>query len=207
MTNQRQRGDQIEVEFRIGDDPFLVIPVTVVEDSDERTLHYLASGTRFLRRELVDGSPVPRVVPMEIFRQLDSHLIEDVWRGSFQLILSRPGRGHSIRLRWRDDTGAFRGWYVNLQEPVERTERGFATRDQFLDILVAPDLSWQWKDEDELEQAVDVRRITQAEAEAIRREGERLVEDIEARRFPFDGSLLDWKPDHSWPVPPSPSIS
>ena len=95
---------------------------------------------------------------------------------------------------------------MNLQEPLERITRGFTTRDHFLDILVAPDLSWEWKDEDELEQAVEVGRMMRNEANAVRREGERLVKDIEARRFPFDGSLRDWKPDPWWLVPTIESI-
>lgn len=198
---RRDAGDHIEVEFLIGDDPFLIVPVTVVEDLAECTLHYLAAGTSFLRRELVDGSPVPRVVSLETYRQLDSHLVKDVWRGSWQLILSRPGRGHSIRLRWREDTGVFRGWYVNLQEPVQRTAGGFTTRDQFLDILVAPDGSWEWKDEAELAEAVEVGRVTANEARDIGAEGERLVADVEARRFPFDDSLLGWKPNPAWRIP------
>ena len=202
MTSYRQPGDQIEVVFRIGDDPYLVVPVTVVEDAGDRILHYLATGTRFLTRRQADGSPIPRVVPLDAFHQLDTRLIEEEWDRSWQLILTRPGRAHSIRLRWNAGTGAFRGWYVNLQEPVERTEYGFATRDQFLDILVAPDRSWEWKDEDELEEAVEVGRLSREEANAVRAEGERLVADIEARRFPFDDSLLDWRPNPDWPLPP-----
>lgn len=206
MNSQRTPGQQIVVEFLIGDEPFLVVPVTVVEDSDYRILHYLAPGTLFLRRVLLDGSPVPRVVPMDEFRRLGSKLVKDEWRGSRQLILTRPGRSHSIRQRRDASTDAFRGWYVNLQEPVQRTTLGFTTRDQYLDILVAPDHSWTWKDEDELEEAVAVGRVMADEAAAIRAEGERLVADIEAGRFPFDDSLLKWQPNPAWQIPMVPTI-
>jgi predicted RNA-binding protein associated with RNAse of E/G family len=90
---------------------------------------------------------------------------------------------------------------VNLQTPLERTRFGFRSTDQFLDIVVAPDLSWRWKDEDELAEAVDVGRVTPAEASAIRSEGERVVADIEARSWPFDGSMKDWRPDPAWGIP------
>lgn len=201
MDMQRKTGDQILVQFLIGDAPFLVVPVTVVEDTADRILHYLAPGTPILRRVLVDGSPVPRVVRLDELERLGSRLMQEEWRGSRQLILTRPGRSHSIRLRWNAADGAFRGWYVNLQEPVQRTAHGFTTRDQFLDILVAPDRSWAWKDEDELEEAVTLGRLTREDATGIRAEGERLVADIEAGKFPFDGGLVTWLPDPAWPIP------
>lgn len=201
MTDQRQPGDQIEVRFLIGNDPFLVIPVTVVEDREDRIAHFLQEGTQYLRRRLTDGSAVPRVVTLDQFCRLDTHLEIGEWQGSRQLIVSRPGAAHSVRLRWDTITGAFRGWYVNLQEPVQRTSWGFTSRDQFLDILVAPDRSWAWKDEDELEEAVDVGRLTREDADAVRVEGERLVADIESRCFPFDDSLLEWRPDPEWTLP------
>lgn len=201
LKKHRQPGQHIEVVFLLFDVPNLIVPVTVVEDSDERILHYLATGTRFLTRRMADGTPLPRVVTREQYQRLDTRLFADTWERSWQLILTRPGRAHSIRLRWNSETGAFRGWYVNLQEPVERTERGFATRDQFLDILVAPDRSWTWKDEDELTEAVAVGLFTPQEAAGIRAEGERLAADIEAQRFPFDDSLLEWRPDPAWTIP------
>jgi hypothetical protein len=191
----------IEVTFRALSIPFLVMPVTVVEDSDERIAHFLADGTRYLRRVSLDGSPGPRVfAPQELTGEGTRMAVEE-WRGSNRLIVTRPGQAHAVFLKFRPATWEFTGWYVNLQEPLQRTERGFTTRDQFLDIVVAPDLSWRWKDEDELAQAVVLGRLTEVQAAAIRREGERVVEDIEARRWPFDGSLNNWRPDPAWRVP------
>lgn len=185
----------------VGEEPFLVMPVTVVEDSDTRIAHYLAAGTRYLRRALMNGSPVPRVMPLDELRRVGSRLMEDEWRGSHRLIVTRPGRAHAVYLRWGAATWEFNGWYVNLQEPLQRTESGFTTEDHFLDILVAPDLTWQWKDEDELEEAVEVGRVTRAAADTIRLEGERVIDDIEAERFPFDNSLTLWRPDPAWRIP------
>lgn len=192
----RQPGQNIEVTFLARDLPFLVMPVTVVEDSPRRIMHFLSAGTRYLRRLPLDGSPVPRVIPPEEFETVPTHLVEEEWRGTNRLIVTRPGQAHAVFLKWRVPSWEFLGWYVNLQEPLVRTERGFETRDQFLDITVAPDRSWAWKDEDELEQAVLLQRLTREEAGAIRREGERVVVDIEAHRFPFDDSLISWRPGH-----------
>jgi len=91
-----------------------------------------------------------------------------------------------------------------LQDPVHRVATGFDTGDHVLDLDVGPDLRWRWKDEDEFAIAQQIGRFTPDQAAAIRAEGERVIADIEARRWPFDGSLLDWRPDPSWPVPSVP---
>lgn len=197
----REPGQHIEVVFGIGDDPFLVMPVTVVADNDECIAHYLAAGTRYLRKVMADGSDVPRVVPFERLRREGSKLVEETWRGSNRLIVTRPGQAHAVFLKWRADTWEFTGWYVNLQAPLERTAYGFLTQDQFLDITVSPDGSWMWKDEDELQEAVRIGRLSSVDAAAIRNEGERIIPGIEARRWPFDGSLINWRPDPAWGVP------
>lgn len=191
----RQPGQRIEVTFLARDLPFLIMPVTVVEDSPERIMHFLSAGTRYQRRAAVDGSPAPRVIPPEDFETVPTHMVEEVWRGTNRLIVTRPGQAHAVFLKWRAPSWEFLGWYVNLQEPLRRTERGFETRDQFLDITVAPDRSWAWKDEDELELAVSLGRLTRDEACEIRREGERVIVDIEGGFFPFNDNLVSWRPD------------
>ncbi len=197
----RAAGDWIEVTFRIGEQLFLVMPVTVVDDSEDRIAHYLAPGTPFLRRTLRDGSPVPRVVSLEDLVANGSCLQQSTWHGPHQLIVTRPEAAHAVYLRWREPDWTFEGWYVNLQAPLRRTAAGFTTEDQFLDLVVAPNRLWKWKDEVELELAVARGRLSAGEAAAIRAEGERLVLEIEAVTFPFDGSLLDWRPDPGWTIP------
>jgi hypothetical protein len=197
----RQPGQVIEVSFLLGDEPFLVMPVTVVADRDDHISHYLADGTTYLRRVAVDGSSLPRVLAARDIGSIETRLISATWRGSHRLVVTSRGQAHAVFLSWGSPGWIFRGWYVNLQEPLRRSDRGFETRDQFLDIRVAPDRSWEWKDEDELDLAIELGRLTRAQAEAIRREGESVIPAIEARRFPFDDSLLHWRPDASWPVP------
>jgi hypothetical protein len=36
---------------------------------------------------------------------------------------------------------------------------------------------------------------------AVRAEGERLIKIAEAGQFPFDGTMTDYQPDPSWPIP------
>jgi hypothetical protein len=88
--------------------------------------------------------------------------------------------------------GRFRGWFVNLQSsPVFRTY-GFDVVDHTLDIVVRPDLSWYWKDEDELQTALDVAAITPDQAAEIRCAGDEVVKLIESRSMPFDDRWTRW---------------
>jgi predicted RNA-binding protein associated with RNAse of E/G family len=120
-------------------------------------------------------------------------------------MLLPPGEAYSL---WylRDDTGALRALYVNLEEPAQRWDDGHIAGvdivDQDLDILVRPDGRWEWKDEEEF-----VERLTLPahywvpDEAAVRAEGERVIKKIEAGEFPFDGSYLDFRPDPAWTLP------
>lgn len=69
-------------------------------------------------------------------------------------------------------------------------------------MVAPPDLrSWSFKDEDELERAVEKGFHTQDEAVAIRAEGERVGRMIERLDAPFCEDWASWKPDDAWNVP------
>jgi len=115
-------------------------------------------------------------------------------------MLTPVGAGRSFWAIW-DEDWAFQEWYVNLQLPLRRTRFGFDTADNVLDLVIGRDLTWRWKDEHELEQAVRLGRFSAAEAEAVRLEGERAVVTLEAREWPFDRDWSGWRPDSAWPKP------
>jgi hypothetical protein len=100
------------------------------------------------------------------------------------------------RSLWDAATGEFLCCYVNLQEPLRPSPVGFDTRDQALDLVIDPDGSWRWKDEDHFAQAVERGRFTADEAAAIRAEGERVV-----AAWPFPTGWEGWMPDPRWPRP------
>jgi hypothetical protein len=108
--------------------------------------------------------------------------------------LARPGRAHSIYVFWQD--GVFEHWYVNLEQPLRRTPIGYDTFDEKLDLIVRPDGSYTWKDEDELEQAAALGLV---DAEAVRAEAARVLEE-----WPFPTGWEDWRPDPAWPIPQLP---
>jgi hypothetical protein len=131
----------------------------------------------------------------------DWALADATWTRARMLHLTNPGAAHAIHLWWLPPDWRFGGWYVNLQEPIRRTSLGFDYMDRMLDIVIEPDLSWRWKDEDELEAAVNDGLVTRAWADDVRREGERVIRRLEARRAPFSDGWEHWRPNPEWPIP------
>jgi len=179
--------------------PLIGLPATIVEDGPDLIAAYLAVGAPVLwpaGPEL--GGPRGR----SIIRWNGTYR-ESPWQRSELLVLHQPGEGHSVHLLWSPEW-VFRGWYVNLEEPWRRTQIGFDIRDLELDIEVAPDFSWHWKDEDEFEWSIAEGRIDGKRRDAIRTEGKRALQRIIRREPPLDRSWEEWRPDPSWHVPSLP---
>ena len=173
-----------------------VLPVRVVQDDADLIALWLPLGTSTIRSRLIEHTPgTPR-------RWVDGnwYLERSVWTWAELLILVRPGEARATWVRWSAHR-EFEGWAVNLQSELVRTRLGFDMWDQQLDIVVAPDRTWHWKDEDELELAVELGRMSAAQADAVRAEGARAVEDIEQNRPPFCDGWEGWEPDPAWPLP------
>jgi hypothetical protein len=115
-----------------------------------------------------------------------------VWQGTHVLRFVRPGDSHSVELYWGPDW-RFLGWYVNLQAPVEVNGSCFDSMDWALDIVVDPDGSWHWKDEDDFAEAIALGVFDEKGAADVRAEGERVV----AER-PWPTGWEDWRPPSDW---------
>ena len=126
------------------------------------------------------------------------------WNGHGVLQLQRPGEMHAIWVFWHGPKREFRGWYVNLQEPFRRTSLGVDTEDLELDILIAPDGSWQLKDDELLEPWIERGRWTEAEVAAIRAGGARITAELEAGRRWWSRDWAEWTPDPAEQVPELP---
>ncbi len=121
-----------------------------------------------------------------------------VWRQHHVLWLTRLGDGHSLGLFW-DEAWTFKSWYVNLQSPLVRTPLGYDMTDHALDIVVDPAGTPSWKDEEDFAEARALGVFSDAEAAAVRAEGERV---IAARPWPTGWE--DWRPDPAWTPPQLP---
>lgn len=120
------------------------------------------------------------------------------------LALQRPGEAHSIFHFWRGRERRFACWYINIQEPFRRTPIGIDTQDLELDIVVAPDCSWGFKDSELLDQRVREGRFTLDQAVEVRLEGDRIAAELRAGRHWWDHSWADWQPNPEWIVPALP---
>jgi len=179
-----------------------VQPCRVVRDDERGLVFWLAPRTPVLRPVLADGRDI-RDVPMsqrfDYYRHGRATRL-DTWHGQGILGIVPPGVPWSVWLFWTEDWD-FRGWYVNLEAIEERKGNTSITEDHILDLIVAPDRSTEWKDEDELAAAVTGRRFTAEKADQIRADGQAAEAVVEAWRSPFCDGWESWRPDPSWSVP------
>jgi hypothetical protein len=117
------------------------------------------------------------------------------WHTNRVVWLTPFGAAHALGHFWNDASGEFLGYYVNLQAPLRPTPLGYDSFDHVLDVVVKPDGTWQWKDEDEFVEAVDLGIFTPSEAAAIRSEGERVIASLPAL---IPTGWEAWRPGASW---------
>jgi predicted RNA-binding protein associated with RNAse of E/G family len=175
-------------------------PCRVVRDTDELLALFIAAGSRYRggpKRTAAQKATDPRLsVPPE----------EYVWRND-TLRLMFPGARHSVSLFW-DTAGPARRlvkYFVNLEEPFRRTATGFDTQDHTLDVVVTPELTWQWRDEAELESHTTLGFYTPELAVAVRAEGQRVIDAIAAGEHPCVHDFREWRPDPGWSAPTLPA--
>lgn len=198
-TPRWKLGDHIVLRGVRHGNLWFAIVATVVQDAPDLIALYWPAGTpnrTFSKR--ATAKELNSVEPIE--------LVEGMWEKTDVLMLVKPGASHSIYVMWDPGQTRFRCWYVNLQEPLRRAKIGFDTMDHILDIVIRPDRSeWWWKDEDELEDAVEEGLYSPAEASEIRAEGERVIRKMEANQSPFCDGWENWSPPEDWEIPEFPA--
>lgn len=182
------------------------VPMRVVRDDAELTMLYTAAGSSIRKRVHANGTSISLDLPYRDRVELRTVLGTGVWTPYHSLSIVPANAAFDIRYVWHEHDWSFAGWYVNLQAPLQRVSTGFDSDDWLLDLTVDPDGIWAWKDEEELADAVAVGRMTAEFAAEIRAVGEAVIRMIESRSWPFDRSLIDWRPDPAWwpgplPVP------
>jgi len=204
LSNHWQPGDQILVRFLRNQPADLILPATVVHDDDTYVAYFIAAGTAMKGQATVEGQKLTRDTPFVERERVIGGLADFTWRTNDALVLWQPGWMSAISLFWRTGTSDFVGYYGNIQAPLVRTGRGFDSADYLLDVVIDPDLSTHWKDEDEWAEARAHGLLDGALLDEVWREGERIMAMAAAREWPFDGSLVDWRPDPEWDIPPLP---
>lgn len=183
-----ERGQAAVLRYvtRTGE-PGMSWPALVAEDRDDLLALYIPAGARYRRWGALNGHRA---------------LVEAEWRRD-TLRLMYPGEPYSIWLSW-DGSGAgrsFHGYYINLEEPFRRTPLGFDTNDHTLDIVVAPDLTWRWKDEEEFEERLRTGIYSRDFGHEARETAARVLRLLEERASPFGDGWEHWSPEPSWPRP------
>jgi hypothetical protein len=172
-------------------------PYMVVRDDAELIVLYSPIGVLSKYHLMPDGK---RVKPNQ---KINSEwvLTDMKWEKFFVLRLSIPGAHYSVLIFWDYPSKKMDVWYINLEDPLQRTPLGFDLTDNFLDVIIEPDLSgWHWKDEDEFAEAIELGIIAPEKARAIREEGKRVANWIQSGKSPFN-QWATWTPDPAWKVP------
>ena len=177
-------------------------PLRVLSDDGQTVIGFLPKDTPMVTTRLPDGRDAREAPLAEMFR-LPRVRVPGTWHGSSTLRVITESEWSSVWWFFGPDL-EFVGWYVNLEIPLGRTDIGTDRIDGALDVTVAPDRRWQWKDEDEADAAVDAGRLSAEQLVRLRAEGERVIALAEAGTFPFDGTWCDFRPDPDWPAPELP---
>lgn len=174
------------------------IPVTVVRDDPDMIALYWRAGTP-------NKIPDRRVTPQDLLSVQSLPLIDSQWVNTDVLMLVQPAASHAVYAMWEAGQTRFLCWYVNLQAPMIRTPIGFDTMDYILDIVIQPDCSaWRWKDEDEFREAESIGVYSPEQAQAIRAEGEAVIQQMQAGLSPFCEGWEHWSPLMNYSIPQFP---
>ena len=173
-------------------------PLRVIEHTPELLVTYMAEGTVVSVPVLTDGRGL-RDVPLDERWSHPRTSVLRPWHGTELIQLFPHSRAHSIWIV-RDPTHALVGWYVNLEDVHRFDEHTITTRDHVLDIWAPAETGEpEWKDEDELEAATRVGRLSPEQAAAIRAEGE-----LVWREHPWPTGWEDWQVPAAWTTPELP---
>ncbi|WP_169792252.1 DUF402 domain-containing protein [Pseudohongiella spirulinae] len=113
-----------------------------------------------------------------------------------------PQRMHSVWLFWDNDyKRRLNRFFINVEEPFRRSEIGFDTQDLTLDLIVQPDLTWSWRDEDEMQNHVREGFFTENLAMAARSECLSVVEEFSLASHPALSGWAEWTPHPDWDIP------
>jgi hypothetical protein len=175
----------------------------VAADDEHGLWIWSANGSAHCQRSTADGRDLRQLTGLAEWSSASKAFERRQWGGD--ALMLHPHEGDYSAWLFFDAAGALQRWYVNLERPAVRwldgALGGVDTIDYDLDVVVAPDRTWHWKDEDEFASRLREPDLYWVDNEAaVRAEGERLAKLAEAGEFPFDGTMVDYRPDPAWPV-------
>ena len=123
------------------------------------------------------------------------------WHTNRLLMIIEAEKYYSTNLFWNHERNEFVGYYVNFQLPYRRTHCGIDSLDLELDIDIHPDFSFAWKDLDDYNKGIKTGIILLEWVAKIEIAKMEILERLEKRQYPFDGSWSNWMPEPDWLAP------
>jgi len=177
--------------------------VIVVRDNPEEIVLTLLPGTECISPEgysLGKNSYKRRWN----FKERNWQLEKYSWRTNRLLLLLEPEKYYSIIYFWNHESNEFLCYYINFQLPFQRSHCGVDTLDLDLDLIINPDFTYEWKDVDDYQKAIEHEIISPEWIQGVEEAKQVIFEKLEKRQYPYDGSWLNWMPDPNWRPPPLP---
>jgi predicted RNA-binding protein associated with RNAse of E/G family len=169
----------------------------VVKDSDEEIVLAMLPGSECIAAE---GYATGKRNAKRRWDYIDSEWVleELIWHTNRLLVLTKPGKYYSTMFFWDDTSNEFLCYYINFQTPYQRSPFGIDTLDLDLDLIINPDMSFEWKDIDDYEKGIETGVILPEWIEAVESAKIEIFDRLSKRKYPFDGSWLDWQPEKAW---------
>lgn len=180
-----------------------VQPTILVKDSPEEVVLTLLPGTECIAEESYPKGKKNGKRWWD-FKDKDWQLAKYSWRTNRLLLLMEPVKYYSIIYFWNHENNEFLCYYINFQLPFQRSHCGVDTLDLDLDLIINPDFSYEWKDVEDYQKAIDQEIILPEWTGQIDAAKSEILDRLEKRQYPFDGSWLNWMADPAWSPPKLP---
>jgi hypothetical protein len=187
-------------------------PYIVLEDTEEVVALYLPEGTKLWRWNILDqrlreprpttGDSVRLLFPGKAYA-VDAFFetgagpaphVRYFFLGAHPPAYPAPAIPAAQNAAASTTPGHLYGWKVDLITPFRRTALGFDVSDEVLDIVVRPDRSYVWKDEDQMERLVELGIYAEPQVRELRAAGDEVVGLIQDARPPYDDEWTSWRP-------------
>ena len=181
-----------------------VQPTIVVKDSPEEIVLTLLPGTECIAPEgYLQGKQSDK--RRWNFKDKYWDWEKYAWRTNRLLILLESDKFYSTMYFWNHATNEFLCYYINFQVPYERGTNSVDTLDLDIDLIINPDFSFAWKDEDDYQKAIGHEIISPEWVKGIEVAKGDVFDKLDRRQYPFDGAWLNWMPDPNWAPPKLPN--
>jgi protein associated with RNAse G/E len=181
------------------------MPTIVVKDTPQEIVLALIPGAECMVEENYARHHKRSEKRRWDFINEDWKLEKFTWHTNRLLHVIEVDKYYSTVYFWNHENNEFLFYYINFQLPFRRNHCSIDTLDLDLDIVINPDFSFEWKDLDDYQRAIEAGVIQPQWADEIEIEKAEVLHRLEKREYPFDNSWLDWGPDPDWSTPTLPN--